>query len=383
MILFWRYFGHPEEAIMPRTKPGEYLVVARKGRLVNRGDAATVVLRPGSVWVKVPGIQLEACFEMTQETKDGIPLRFKGGVVHRIVRPEIAAGLFDFSDSGVSAIADLIRQSCLGELRDLVSRMTMNECIEGRKTTLTESLRRSLEALVGGPEGGWGISIEVVQVAQVFIVDAGLRSQLEAETRNGIQSNSERSKLQAEETVKLARIASERRISEEALETERQRAVLEERKLELAASIDRKRDQESLETERTRAEGESVKLALRVGAERAALEAEAPVRLRRHELRLEQLREELAEIELEREKAKLEVERDFAPKRAQQELELVMLPLEQRPLIAESASHVLNGARLSVYGEDSRLVAALEPLLETLGESLRGAGSGNAGEGEK
>ena len=51
-----------------------------------------------------------------------------------------------------------------------------------------------------------------------------------------------------------------------------------------------------------------------------------------------------------------------------------MLPLEQRPAIAEAASRVLNGARLSVYGEDSRLVAALEPLLESLGESLRGAG---------
>ena len=288
---------------MPRTKPGEYLVVARKGRLVNCGEAANVTLFPGTVWVKVPGIQLEATFEMTQETKDGIPLRFKGIVVYRVVKPEVAATLFDFSGEGFSgergaaAMSTLIKHSCLGELRDLVSRMTMTECIEERKTTLTGVIRESLEKLVQGADGGWGISIEVVQVAQVFIVDEDLRSQLEAETRNEIRVKSERAELQAEETVKLAHIVSARRIQEESLQTERQRAALEEERLALAASIERRKARKSLETERTKAEVESGKLALRIGAESEALNAEAPVRRHRHELRIEELHQRLAELD--------------------------------------------------------------------------------------
>jgi sulfur carrier protein ThiS len=357
---------------MVRTKPGEYLVVARNGRLVNRGEAATVILPPGTAWVKVPGIQLEAAFEMTQETKDGIPLRFKGIIIYRITRPEVAAGLFDFSAGGTGTIEALLNQNALGELRDLVSRMSMRECIEERKTTLTLAIREALGKLVGGADGGWGISIEVVQVAQVFIVDASLRSQLEAETRNQIKVQSERAQLQAEETVRIARIVSERRVAEEALATERQSAELEEEKLALSASVERRRERESLETERTRSEVELGKLELRVRSEMEALDAEAPVRLRRHELKLEELRERLAEVGIEREVSALEVERDFAPRRAEQELKMEMLPIEQKPQIAEAASRVLSGAKLSVYGEDSRLVAALEPLLETLGRSLRG-----------
>ena len=157
---------------MPRTRPGEYLVAARRGRLMNLGEAANAVLFPGTAWVKVPGVQLDSAFEMTQETRDGIPLRFKGQAVYRVVRPERAAALFDFStDDGLATVDSLVKQCCLAELRDLVSRMTLGECIEQRKTTLTGAVRGALERLVGQPEEGSGIAVEVVQVAQVYIVD--------------------------------------------------------------------------------------------------------------------------------------------------------------------------------------------------------------------
>lgn len=356
---------------MPKTRPGQFLVVARKGRLVNLGEAASRVLPPGSTWVKVPGTQLEAGFEMTQETKDGIPLRFKGSVIHRILRPELTAALFDFDTGGTESIAASIRQCCLAELRDAVSRLSMNECIEGRKTTLTEAVRKALEALVAGGGGeGWGVAIEVVQVAQVFIVDAGLRSQLEAGTRNEILARSQLAQLGAEEEVKLAQIASARRVQDEALATERQRAALEAEKLALAAGLERRKALEGIETERTRAAVERERLALTTAAEAEALEAEAPVRRRRNELRMEALRGELALLELEGARAGLEVSRDFAAKRAEQELALEILPVEQRPLIAEAAAKVLNGAKLSVYGEGERLLGSLEPLLGMLATAL-------------
>ena len=38
----------------------------------------------------VPATKQEATFEFTQETKDGIPLRFKGVIIYRITDPAAA-----------------------------------------------------------------------------------------------------------------------------------------------------------------------------------------------------------------------------------------------------------------------------------------------------
>ncbi len=61
-----------------RAGPNEYLLVGNKGVLENRGSAVTTFLRPGTIYVLVPSTKQEAAFEFTQETKDGVPLRFKG-----------------------------------------------------------------------------------------------------------------------------------------------------------------------------------------------------------------------------------------------------------------------------------------------------------------
>ena len=61
-----------------RAGPNQYLLVGRRGKLENRGSAVQAILRPGTIWVLVPATKQEATFEFTQETRDGIPLRFKG-----------------------------------------------------------------------------------------------------------------------------------------------------------------------------------------------------------------------------------------------------------------------------------------------------------------
>ena len=98
-----------------RTKPSEYLVTAEHGKLMNRGAAARLFLRRKTPFVKVPGDQQEACFEMTQETRDGIPLRFKGIAVFRIITPALTAQLFDFtSQTGLQTMQSLIAKACRG-----------------------------------------------------------------------------------------------------------------------------------------------------------------------------------------------------------------------------------------------------------------------------
>jgi regulator of protease activity HflC (stomatin/prohibitin superfamily) len=141
-----------------------------RGRLENRGSAVQAFLLPGAIYVLVPATKQEASFEFTQETKDGIPLRFKGIVIYRITDPLTAARLFDFqSGDGVLEITALLTHVCLGELRDAVSHMTMVECIEQRKATLSGVVESALERAVheaAEDAADWGITIEVAQVAQ-------------------------------------------------------------------------------------------------------------------------------------------------------------------------------------------------------------------------
>ena len=75
----------------------EFLVTSRAGRLTNRGAGGSALLLPGATWVKVSGAKQEACFAMTQESRDGIPLRFKGIVIYRVVDPVAAVRSFRFA----------------------------------------------------------------------------------------------------------------------------------------------------------------------------------------------------------------------------------------------------------------------------------------------
>jgi hypothetical protein len=357
--------------------PDQYLLVGRGGTLENRGSAVSAFLRPGSIYVLVPSTKQEAAFEFTQETKDGIPLRFKGIIIFRVTDPVAAARQFDFSHgAGMAQVTNLLTHICLGELRHAVSGMTMAECIEQRKTTLSGVADRALQSAIQGRDGGaseWGISVELAQLAQVFIVDAGLRQQLEAGVRNEIRLQSDQSDIRAKEQTRLAEMASADRVEELKLagdrETMRRQEVLElaqlarQRRMSAEAAAD-ERGALELDQERFHAQ-------LEVDRDRAT--AEAPVRLLRLAKEAEFLRDELEVRRLRNQVQALDVEHELLLPRAHQELRREILPLEQAPRIVEAASRVLQGTSLSVYGEDARFVGQLAPVLELLAGSVRQA----------
>jgi SPFH domain / Band 7 family len=333
---------------MPLVKasPNQYLLTGRAGRLENRGSAVQAYLWPGTVFVLVPSTKQEADFAFTQETRDGIPLRFKGIVIYRITDPIAAAQRFDFTPAGKGTvmISELLTHVVLGELRDTVSQMTMADCIEQRKTTLSGVVETALAATIN-PENGpsdWGIDIEVAQLAQVFIVDAELRGQLEAEIRNEIKLRSDTSGIHAAEESHLARMTSEERLAEQKLSADREAL---RRAQELTAS--------------------------QMAAEEARIAVETPVRLLKAAREREIAAAELASYRVQNQVRELEVERDLFLPRAQQELRREILPIEQAPQIVESAARIFQGANLSIYGEGAQLVGQLAPVLEVLARAVR------------
>ena len=354
-----------------KSSPSEYLVVGRRGRIVSRGTAGSALLWPGATHVVIASSNQEARFEMTQETRDGIPLRFKGLVIYRVVDPVATAGVFEFEASGPKVprasahfsqgsgheqIKTLLGQVCLGELRHTVSAMTMDECIEQRKTTLSQAVATALRAVVEGqvsaeldvdgalgrPARAWGIELELVQVAQVFVVDAELRAKLEAGRRNQLTSRSERSAIEMKEQIRLAQLASEAHVQQGALAAERDKAAVERERLGLKREV-----------------------------EVAGIEEEVPVRKLRLQRQLEGLRQELEVRRLHNQLRALEVEGELIGERERQELRRQILPLEQAPAMAAALSQILRGTHLSVYGEDSQLLAAVAPVLELLVEQVK------------
>ncbi len=334
-----------------RAGPNQFLLVGRRGTLQNRGSAVQAFLMPGTIHVLVPSTKQEATFELTQETNDGIPLRFKGIAIYRIDDPVAAARQFDLgAPAGMQQITTLVAHVCLGELRDAVSHMSMTECIEQRKTTLSGVVAAALEkAIHGGGDGAhdWGIDVEVAQVAQVFIVDQELRQQLEAEVRNEIQLRSDQSGIRTREQTRLTEIASDGRVQEQKL---------------AADKAGMRRDQERLQA--------------RVAFDRERVDAETPLRLLTIAREREVVQEELALERLKTDARALEVERELLLDRAKQELRREILPVEQTPQIVAAASRVLQGANLSVYGENAQLLGQVAPIFELLTRTLRSATDG-------
>jgi hypothetical protein len=361
--------------------PNEYLVVGRGGKLRNLGTAIRTFLLPGSVHVILPSIKQEASFEMTHESKDGIPLRFKGIVIYRITDPVAAAHQFDFThqnitgskSGGVDHISELIGFISMGELRSIVSDMTMEECIKQRKTTLTQVVQTALKQIVEGEQqtkgelvSNWGIQLEVVQVSQVFIVDEQIRRQLEAETRNEIKVNSEKSDIQSQEEIKLTKILSEQRLEEERLKAEKENISRKEN-LELTQiAYQRRMQQETLETHRKEIAVAREEFSLQQGAEREKIELEMPLRQFRAQKQREVLEEELEMRRLAAQVKALEVEAEVMLETARQQLQVEILPLEQIPQVVEAASQIFRGTNLSIYGDDGKLFALVAPLTDLL-----------------
>lgn len=356
--------------------PNQYLVIGQHGQVTNRGTGVQTFLWPGTTYVLIPSTKQEATFEMTQETRDGIPMRFKGIVIYRITDPVTAAMNFNFSDeTGLEEINALINNICLGELRAVVAGMTMQECVEQRKTVLTASVDRALREVVmnqsDGARSRWGIDLELVQVAQVFVIDAALRKQLEAEVRNEIRSKSDQADIRTQQEVGLAQIAADRQIREQKQLTEKD-AIRQNEELEMANLQVRSRLQkQNLEIEKEIIQQAAEKFKLEMETAKEKEETETPVRMLQIENQHAVLNRELEMRLVENQVHEQVVKHDMLLEKVRQELKKELLPLEQAPLMADSLSKVFNNAHLSFVGSENQVLASFLPLIQLIAEAVK------------
>jgi paraquat-inducible protein B len=219
----------------------------------------------------------------------------------------------------------------------------MAECIEQRKTTLTGVIRGALEAAIHPSDQAddWGLTLEVAQVAQVFIVDSDLRQQLESVVRNELRLRSGQSDVRTAEEIHLSELSSHDRVAEQKLVS----------------------DREALRRAESLFEAE-------MAAQQARIETEAPVRLLRIQRDQAALEQELDMRSVENRVQAVRVEHDLQRSRAEQELRREILPLEQAPRIVEAASGVLRGANLTLFGDEAGLMRQIAPMLEVVSRAV-------------
>lgn len=407
-------------------KPNECLILIYKSRLSNPGNGASAILWPGSSYALVPTNAQETTFSMGQESEDGIPLRFKGIVIYRIVNPEKACLLFDFSGdfaraNGVAAISSAINDLCLGELRNLVSNMSMERCLKERKTTLTNGVRDAIIPVVEGNniEGdknrdGWGIKIDVVQIAQVFLTDEQMQKQFQSESRDKYLKKEQLSGIKTRREIDLVEMQSEKEKAEKTFQIEKEAYSLKKESQDLRIRFDREKitaetelkiltasKNLELETDRTEAKKKLEKMEkekqleiermelernlendrLKLQKEMEAGEIQLQKKMENDRFAMEQQIEnqqfevekqiELAKRKLELVKIMSEVNAIETGDKAKLEREMMLirkeiLPVENIPQLAESLSGVFRNSHVSFYGGENPLLAPIGEIAEMI-----------------
>lgn len=322
-----------------KATPNEYLVVAKNGKIKNLGVARSTFLWPGNSHILVPSTQIEAEFAMTQETKDGISLRFKGIVVYHISNPELSALKFDFSsDKGINEINRIIANVSLGELRDKVSHMSMESCINERKTTLSQAITQELDKVVQS----WGVEVNVAQVAQVFIVEEEIRRQLESEVRNSLRTSSELFDIKTEEEIFRENAASKLRRKQDEFENEKERMRIfyEQKKLEL----ENKQKEMALQT---------------------------PLKIFEAEQDMLSMQKMIEVYELQEKMNALKAKANLAIEIEQNRVRKDMIQIQQLPQIAESVSQMFQGANLTFYKDSSDVMSGVKPMMDMLAKAIK------------
>lgn len=364
--------------------PNECLIVMQGGQAINKGNGSSARLWDWDSYALVPTNAIEYTFQMHQETSDGISLRFKGIVIYRIIDPVLAATLFRFQfPEDVKSLSQAIGDVCLGELRAIVAGMSMEDCIQKRKTVLTGHLNDSVIPSIEGKDEapGWGVKVDVLQVAQVFCPDEKLLAQIQAETRDRLKKTAQFSDIETTRALDLARLESGREVGIRNLAVEKDkldekkaldekrigiqsalkvaeletRQVHEEKRIatESALKVAELRNQQVHEQKRIETES-ALKLAeleTRQVHEQKRIDTEAALRLLELQRKMEIAEQELKLEEIEARIQDIRSRSEAVRERARMEIRKEILPIEQLPQISQSLAGLFRDARISVYGD--------------------------------
>jgi flotillin len=342
-------------------RPSEYLVHVRHGRVRTRssGQGAVCFKLPWDSVAVIPTSLQQLRFRADQVTLEKVGLEVTGLAVYRIAAPLVAFRVLNFSfpERAQEKLEETLSAMFVGAARRLIANLTLDECMQRRKSALAEELLREIAPVVGGtgsPEDpaseGWGVVIDTIEVQEVRVLSDAVFAQLQAPYRAALDRQAREARAEAEKEVTAREAACEQAIEEArltaalAVSEKRKDTELREAEIRREQALQRARIERELEAKAL--EEEVAHKRQRGLAELAELEERS-----RHKLRADALRREEAGSDLATHAALLEA----ATRRAELERVELEAALERRRAeLAVARAEGEAGAEVALRAAEAR-----------------------------
>lgn len=368
-------------------KPSEYLVHVRGGKVLMKssGQGATCFKWPSDAVSIVPTSIQQLMFKADQVTAEKVGVEVVGLAVYRIAEPLLAYRVLNFSypERAQEKLEVTLTQMFVGATRRLVANLSIEDCLQKRKSALAEELLREIAPVVGGigrpddaTEQGWGVVIDTIEIQEVRVLSEKVFASMQAPYRTALDRRAREAKAladmgvaeaDAKDKLRLIELAAKRKEAELAAEGEvrARRALLEAREAEekTAAAI-KQTELEAMESAAELAAFESERAALEKRAEISRAEALLDDELRR--VKVETARVEGA--------AQAEIALAMAVAQARRaEAEARMEIAKNLPALAAAIGSRIGEVKIAQYGGAgdthpfSMMLGGINAVLETFG----------------
>jgi flotillin len=206
-------------------KPSEYLIHMRRGKIRRRstGQGASCFKWPWDSVSIIPTTINRLHFAADQVTRECVGVEVIGLAVYRIVEPEIAFRMLNFSyaERASEKLAEIMREMFIGAVRRHVANLNVEDVLTRRKEAIASELLAELQPVVQGrgraedtTHTGWGVVLDSVEIQDVKILSDAVFKDMQAAYRAELAMRARRAELQSAQEIAAREATSAREIEE-------------------------------------------------------------------------------------------------------------------------------------------------------------------------
>ena len=325
--------------------PSEYVIhTGRDGKVLHQGLGQSFFCGPFDSYMVFPSTIQRVQFEASQITKENQGIRVQGFVVWKIADPELAYKSLDLSETDLplEVTNTHLKEIAESVVRHSVSNMTIEETLRKRETMIA-GLKEQLILVVEA----WGISVETIEIRDVYIESETLFENMQAPYRQEVRLDAETVTLETDEKIANEKLRSEESIARQRAETQTRTKIFES---ERALEAQHKKVEHETAAHATEQEAKQRRMGIEHQVDIASLRSNLDVTREREQAELEEERltherrqqaidwdaaEAQAKEEAERERVRIETATALEKKQAEHKLaqavamdELVVLERE-------------------------------------------------------
>jgi flotillin len=208
--------------------PSEYVIhTGRDGKVLHKGLGQSFFCGPFDAYMIFPSTIQRVQFEASQITQENQGIRVQGFVVWKIADPELAYKNLDLGEkeNPLATTNAHLKEIAESVVRHSVSNMTIEETLRRRETMIT-GLKEQLVAVVDG----WGISVETIEIRDVYIESETLFENMQAPYRQQTRLDAETVTLGTDEKIANEKLRSEESVARQRADTQTRTEILKSEK---------------------------------------------------------------------------------------------------------------------------------------------------------